>query len=100
MACSHATRDGSLPRCDALMLGVALGACSAVASALVYGAVAPNSALFGPVVGRGPREKSLYLTFDDGPNPQWTPRILDILSLCDVPAAFFMVGRFCDSNRS
>ncbi len=32
------------------------------------------------------------LTFDDGPDPRWTPRILDILKAREVKAAFFMVG--------
>lgn len=35
----------------------------------------------------------VYLTFDDGPDPQWTPRILDILAEAAVPATFFLVGR-------
>src|SRR3954471_6669987 len=32
------------------------------------------------------------LTFDDGPDPKWTPQILDILKTHDVKAAFFLVG--------
>jgi len=32
------------------------------------------------------------LTFDDGPDPRWTPRILDILEEKKVPAAFFVIG--------
>jgi peptidoglycan/xylan/chitin deacetylase (PgdA/CDA1 family) len=32
------------------------------------------------------------LTFDDGPDPQWTPRILDILRREHVPGTFFVVG--------
>ena len=34
----------------------------------------------------------IALTFDDGPDPQWTPQILDILKRYNVPATFFMVG--------
>ena len=34
----------------------------------------------------------LFLTFDDGPDPEYTPRILDILEKENVPAAFFIVG--------
>lgn len=48
--------------------------------------------IFGPSVERGPRKKRIYLTFDDGPNEQATPTILDILRAERVPAAFFMVG--------
>src|SRR3954464_724720 len=32
------------------------------------------------------------LTFDDGPDPKWTPKILDILKAENVKAAFFLVG--------
>ena len=32
------------------------------------------------------------LTFDDGPDPEWTPRILDILKAKHVPATFFVIG--------
>lgn len=34
----------------------------------------------------------IALTFDDGPDPQWTPKILDILKRYNAPATFFMVG--------
>ena len=32
------------------------------------------------------------ITFDDGPDPEWTPQILDILKAANVKAAFFLVG--------
>lgn len=45
------------------------------------------------VIKRGPRRQQIALTFDDGPNPSATPRILDALGRADVRAAFFLVGR-------
>ena len=36
--------------------------------------------------------KSLYLTFDDGPNPETTPRILSLLDHYQLKASFFCVG--------
>jgi len=42
--------------------------------------------------------KQLVLTFDDGPDERWTPRILDILSKEHVPATFFVVGRNVEEN--
>ncbi|BCJ57524.1 polysaccharide deacetylase family protein [Micromonospora endophytica] len=36
--------------------------------------------------------KLVALTFDDGPRPNWTPQVLDILRQHEVPATFFMVG--------
>lgn len=35
----------------------------------------------------------IALTFDDGPDPQWTPAILDILKKENVPATFFIIGK-------
>lgn len=37
-------------------------------------------------------QKVAYITFDDGPIPEVTPRVLDILGQYDVKATFFMVG--------
>jgi len=37
-------------------------------------------------------EHQVALTFDDGPDPEWTPKILGILKQANVKAAFFVVG--------
>lgn len=37
-------------------------------------------------------EKKIYLTFDDGPIPEVTPWVLDVLKTHAVPATFFCVG--------
>src|SRR5437667_1896060 len=37
-------------------------------------------------------EHQVAITFDDGPDPRWTPKILDILKAAKVKAAFFLVG--------
>lgn len=42
-------------------------------------------------------EKIAYLTFDDGPNPTVTPKILDILKEENVKATFFVIGKQVDS---
>lgn len=42
--------------------------------------------------------KELLLTFDDGPDEEWTPRILDILDKYKIHAAFFMVGMQMEKN--
>jgi peptidoglycan/xylan/chitin deacetylase (PgdA/CDA1 family) len=34
----------------------------------------------------------IYLTFDDGPDPEWTPRILDLLGEAGAQATFFVIG--------
>jgi peptidoglycan/xylan/chitin deacetylase (PgdA/CDA1 family) len=82
---------------------IAAGTAAAGAGGWLHGSLAPNSPLFGPVTGRGPRDHSVYLTFDDGPNPYTTERIVRLLERERVPATFFMVGdhvrRFGDAAR-
>lgn len=41
---------------------------------------------------RGNAPRQIALTFDDGPDPRWTPRILDVLERHRVPATFFVTG--------
>jgi cellulose synthase/poly-beta-1,6-N-acetylglucosamine synthase-like glycosyltransferase/peptidoglycan/xylan/chitin deacetylase (PgdA/CDA1 family)/spore germination protein YaaH len=40
----------------------------------------------------GAAHKKLAITFDDGPDARWTPKILDILKEKNVPATFFVIG--------
>lgn len=47
----------------------------------------------------GDRPKLVALTFDDGPDPVWTPQILDVLEHYHVPATFFVVGENGVANR-
>jgi len=42
--------------------------------------------------------KAIALTFDDGPDPRWTPAILDILEHYHVPATFFVVGQNAEAH--
>jgi len=37
-------------------------------------------------------EHQVAITFDDGPDPRWTPKILDILKAANIKATFFVVG--------
>jgi cellulose synthase/poly-beta-1,6-N-acetylglucosamine synthase-like glycosyltransferase/peptidoglycan/xylan/chitin deacetylase (PgdA/CDA1 family)/spore germination protein YaaH len=46
----------------------------------------------------GYKEGKIVLTFDDGPDPAYTPRILDILKKEKVPASFFIVGSMAEKN--
>ncbi|HKR77723.1 MAG TPA: polysaccharide deacetylase family protein [Rhodanobacter sp.] len=46
------------------------------------------------VLVRGPREPgALYLSFDDGPHPEHTPRLLDLLARHGARASFFLIGQ-------
>ena len=42
--------------------------------------------------------KAVYLTFDDGPIPEVTPKVLAILAKYNVKATFFMVGENIDKH--
>lgn len=43
-------------------------------------------------------DDQVALTFDDGPDPRWTPKILDILKEKEIKAAFFVVGAKVEAN--
>ncbi len=45
-----------------------------------------------------PKGKQVVLSFDDGPDPKFTPQILDILAAEHVPASFFIVGINAENN--
>jgi cellulose synthase/poly-beta-1,6-N-acetylglucosamine synthase-like glycosyltransferase/peptidoglycan/xylan/chitin deacetylase (PgdA/CDA1 family) len=40
----------------------------------------------------GYNPKAVAITFDDGPDPTWTPKILDVLKRENAPATFFLIG--------
>lgn len=63
----------------------------------MHGAFHRNSIVFGPVMARLPTtERKLALTFDDGPNPEATPRVLDVLGELGVKATFFILGQYAE----
>jgi peptidoglycan/xylan/chitin deacetylase (PgdA/CDA1 family) len=55
--------------------------------------------MFLDVVSRGPDgARGVALTFDDGPSPASTPRILDLLDAAKVKATFFVIGRKAEAH--
>lgn len=79
-----------------MMLGLGAGAVVLLGGA-VHGAFHRNSPLFGRPITRvhGPG-RAVALTFDDGPNPDATPLILDALAARNVKATFFILGRHAE----
>jgi peptidoglycan/xylan/chitin deacetylase (PgdA/CDA1 family) len=84
------------------------GLASAVVAGLtlggyVYAANWPSSQIFGRTLTaprnpeNGPGE--IALTFDDGPNPRWTPILLETLAQHNVRATFFLLGKYAIDRR-
>lgn len=54
----------------------------------------PRLALFLPIISQGrPGSEGIALTFDDGPSPDSTPLLLDLLNHYNLQATFFVVGK-------
>ncbi len=67
---------------------------AAAAGVTAYGGVYPRAQLFGPTVCRTNSPRKLAITFDDGPNPGITPKLLDLLDRYKAPSTFFLIGRY------
>lgn len=78
--------DELLPICSSLILGSA--------GAIAYGAVHPRAQLFGATLCRTNSAQRLAITFDDGPNPSLTPKLLDLLEQHGARATFFVIGKY------
>jgi peptidoglycan/xylan/chitin deacetylase (PgdA/CDA1 family) len=75
-------------------LAWAVLALSGYAGLLLGGVLVLRWRVFVDAVVRGPRGvRGVTLTFDDGPSPASTPRMLDLLEAAGVRATFFVVGR-------
>lgn len=74
----------------------ALGALAVDHAALTAAGLLPRSTLLGPNLTRLPAaaaaRREISLTIDDGPNPDVTPRVLDLLDAAGARASFFCVG--------
>jgi len=66
---------------------------AAAAGLAAYGAVHPRSQLFGSTLCRTNSPRKLALTFDDGPNPAITPKLLELLDRHKARATFFAIGK-------
>ena len=76
-------------RLAALLATVSILTCGA----LLLLAVLPGNSFYGPVLTHGDSaKKQIALTFDDGPYPPYTQKLLQVLADKKVRATFFMVG--------
>ena len=72
----------------------ALLALSAYVAFILCGVFFMRLQMFADVFWRGDGEaRGVALTFDDGPSPEHTPRVLELLAKAGVRATFFVIGR-------
>jgi peptidoglycan-N-acetylglucosamine deacetylase len=76
--------------------GIAAGAVGAAAvGAAVFQGQYPTAQRYGATIHRERAAgRRLALTYDDGPNPEQTPRLLDLLARHDAKATFFLIGKW------
>ena len=81
---------------------MAVGALLANHLAITWGTLSVRSGLLGPNLSRlpVPAEGRVALTFDDGPDPEVTPAVLDILDRHGAKASFFCVGRKVEAHQA
>ena len=78
-----------------MILGIGAGAI--VLGGAAHGAFHRNSPIFGrPITRLRSADRAVALTFDDGPNPDATPAILDALAARGTKATFFILGRHAE----
>ena len=82
------------------MIGGEVAIVTAAAGVTALGAVNPRAQIFGPTVCRTNRPEKLAITFDDGPNPAITPKLLELLARHDAKATFFLVGKYVRESPS
>jgi len=74
----------------------ALGVLGANHLALFFAVLCPRGQVLGPNLVRLPpaavRRREISLTFDDGPDPEVTPRVLELLDRYQAKASFFCIG--------
>lgn len=65
---------------------------------LVYGAIFIQANFYFKSKNRLKNKHAILLTFDDGPDPIYTPQILDLLEKYKLKAVFFMIGEKAKDN--
>src|SRR5262249_55911349 len=114
----HSRGDSTLDCSSVLRLATYLTAAAALAAAILrapgwvlvlaglavcgwiaIGMMFPASGIFArPFLRARPGSGCIALTFDDGPDPQTTPRILDFLGAAGHRASFFVIGARAEAH--
>ena len=65
----------------------------------LWATLIPGSTWWGPILKRLPtRGKEVWITIDDGPDPEDTPALLDLLDAHEAKATFFVIGRLAERH--
>jgi len=98
----HAAMSGGLTPATATILAVAAAAVVLDHLALTLAGLCPRCSLLGPNITRLPeaarRRGLVAITLDDGPDPQVTPLVLDMLREAGATASFFLIGRKAEQH--
>jgi peptidoglycan/xylan/chitin deacetylase (PgdA/CDA1 family) len=99
---THAASTGSLAPWGAAVFGVTLAVVLLDHAALTAAGLCPRCRLLGPNLTRLPepaqRRGMVAITIDDGPDPQVTPLVLDILREAGASASFFLIARKAEQH--
>lgn len=81
-----------------MIIGIVL-LCLAVVFLLFYASWSIDSGVYLKCLNRvETKEKRVYLTFDDGPDPEQTPKVLDVLKAHRAKAVFFCIGEKVEAH--
>ena len=79
-------------------IGAAAGlGIAGAAGAAIYGGQYPTAQIYGSTICRNPDAgRKIALTYDDGPNPAYTPKLLALLDRFGARATFFSIGTWAE----
>jgi peptidoglycan/xylan/chitin deacetylase (PgdA/CDA1 family) len=71
------------------------------AACIIYGSSVIQANFFAPATcSAGTIDKIIALTFDDGPNAEYTPQVLALLAKYEATATFFVIGKHIHGNEA
>lgn len=80
-------------------LAVAIGGIAAYVAIMLAGVFVLRLRMYADAIVKGPSDATgVALTFDDGPDPEHTRRVLDVLDKAGAKATFFVIGRKAEKH--
>ncbi len=73
---------------------------AAIAVICLFSGLKSTQSTFTFAQEKADAQKTIYLTFDDGPSDRVTPKILDVLAEEDVKATFFIIGMQAETRKN